>query len=240
MRPRHAIYWSPPAGSGLARFAAAWLGRDPGGGIVGARPAVPGFAAAAVDEMVAEPARYGFHGTLKPPFHLAAGTDRARLDAAFDAFAAARPPFTAPKLALRAIGGFLALVPDAPAPALDALAADCVAFFDRFRAPSEPGELERRRRADLSPRQQELLARWGYPYVMDEFRFHLTLTGRLAPEVRPRLLAALAPLAAPFCTQPLAVDQIALFVQPGPDAPFTIVRRAALRGADSDNRRHQA
>ena len=51
-----------------------------------------------------------------------------------------------------------------------------------FARPPGAAELERRRKAGLSAAQEKMLLRWGYPYVLDEFRFHLTLTGRLQPE----------------------------------------------------------
>ncbi|MGE0714066.1 MAG: DUF1045 domain-containing protein [Alphaproteobacteria bacterium] len=230
MTVRYAIYWAPPPTSPLARFAAAWLGRDPEGGSPDARPAIDGLTESELSELTSEPARYGFHGTLKPPFRLADGRTKAELCAAVASFAAARAPFSAPPLALKAIGSFIALVPNAPSPDLDRLAADCVADLDGFRAPAGQEEIARRRRAKLTDRQDALLLRWGYPYVMEEFRFHLTLTGRLPPELRESVPAALTPLVAPFTDAPLRVEDLTLFVQPDADAPFVVARRFPLLG----------
>ena len=36
-------------------------------------------------------------------------------------------------------------------------------------------------KSGLTDRQEALLTQWGYPYVMEEFRFHITLTGALDP-----------------------------------------------------------
>jgi hypothetical protein len=40
-------------------------------------------------------------------------------------------------------------------------------------------ELTRRRKAELTPEQDKLLVDWGYPWVLDEFNFHFSLTGSL-------------------------------------------------------------
>ncbi|HEX9463788.1 MAG TPA: DUF1045 domain-containing protein [Alphaproteobacteria bacterium] len=222
--PRYALYYAPRPDEALARFAASWLGRDPerDGAVV--QPLVGGLASARLAEITAEPRRYGFHGTLKPPFDLAPSATLERLLADAAAFASQRRPIELPRLTLKAIGGFLALVPDHH-PALDALAADCVSDFDAFRAPPDPADVARRRQAGLSARQDELLARWGYPYVMDEFRFHLTLTGSLEAPERAVVERVLEPLVAPFSAAPLPVRDLVLFVQDSRDRPFRILAR---------------
>lgn len=225
---RYAVYYAPPAGHALAVFAAAWLGRCPEGHPVGHGPAVPGLAPDKLATILAEPARYGFHGTLKPPFRLAAGRSEAELHATLDDLARGLRPFELPPLRLAAIGRFLALVPDGPSPALDAVTAACVLGLDPFRAPPGAAELARRRRAPLDARHEALLQRWGYPYVLDRFRFHLTLTGSVAPDEQAALLAALAPLLAPFTATPLAFADLALFVEPTAGAPFRLERRFPL------------
>lgn len=234
MERRYAIYYAPPSDAPLARFAAAWLGRCPEGEPVGPRPAIPGIAPDRIGPLVAEPARYGFHGTLKPPFRLAAGTSEAALREAASGLAASIAAFALPPLRLAAIGSFIALVPGAPSDALSGIADACVMRLDRFRAPSTEAELARRRRARLSARQEAMLARWGYPYVLDEFQFHLTLTGRLDATERERLLAGLAPLVAPFCRQPIPFADIALFVEPAPGTPFRLEERVPLAGGAPD------
>ncbi|MEX2455572.1 MAG: DUF1045 domain-containing protein, partial [Rhodospirillaceae bacterium] len=90
------------------------------------------------------------------------------------------------------------------------------------------GELARRRAAGLTPAQNALLQRWGYPYVLEEFRFHITLTGRLDADARPRFEKALESALAPALGRPLTVDSLCLFVQPAPDARFHLHRRFVL------------
>ena len=131
-------------------------------------------------------------------------------------------------LAVRRIGRFLALVPGAPLDALSDLARDAVRTFEPFRAPLTEAEIARRRPESLSPRQRALLARYGYPYVMEEFRFHLTLTGPLPPGA-DRVEAAAQAWFAPWLDQPFRVDDLCLF---GEDAEgrFHLLSRHALTG----------
>lgn len=230
MTTRYAIYWAPQAGSALAELGEAWLGRSTEAATVAARPAVAGFSATALDAITAEPRRYGLHATLKPPFRLAAGWRAEGLAKALAGFAHGLAPASAPPLRLKRIGGFLALVPGGPAPLLQSLAAACVAHFDGFRAPPEAQEIARRERAGLTAAQRENLRRWGYPYVMAEFRFHVTLTGPLEPETAARLEPPLAALFAPAMAAGLDIHELALFREPAPGAPFELVQRAAMAG----------
>lgn len=225
---RWAVYFAPPVRGPLWAFAARWLGRDAASG---AEPGREGpLPAERLAAITAAPRRYGFHATLKPPFALAPGRDAAALHRAARRLAAGQRPFLAPPLELASLGGFLALTLSAPSPEMDALAAACVAGLDRFRAPPAPEELARRRAAGLTPEQEALLARWGYPHVMQAFRFHMTLTGRLEPAEREAVRTWLAPRLAPFCAAPLPVEAIALYRQPAPDAPFTLEATLPLGG----------
>lgn len=219
--PRYALYYAPASGSELDRFGAHWLGWDVEAATPCAQIEVPGLSPETVAQATAEPRKYGFHGTLKPPFHLAEGYSEDDLRAALSAFCARRRPFALPAWKLTWLGSFAALTPSAPCPALHALANACVEEFDPFRAPPAPGELERRRARGLSPRQDAALLRWGYPYVMEDFRFHLTLSGPIHDALlRETLSAALAPLTAPFCKESSTLDGIALYVQPDTSSPF--------------------
>ena len=130
-------------------------------------------------EIIAEPRLYGFHGTLKAPIALAEDVSEGDFLEAVGRFAATQRGFAVPALELGELSGFLALVPAERCVELQDLADRCVVEFDDFRRPADEAELARRRAPGLSPRQDELLVRWGYPYVLEEWRFHLTLTGRL-------------------------------------------------------------
>jgi putative phosphonate metabolism protein len=215
--PRYALYFAPEDDSALARFGWEWLGRRPDGGEL-----PPGQDDPAI---VAEARRYGFHATLKPPFRLAAGSDRQALCAAAADFAAARCGFTEPPLAVGELDGFLALRPSRVSPAIAALAGDCVREFDRFRAPAGAEERSRRLAAPLTARQRQHVEAWGYPYVFEDFRFHLTLTCRLDEDERAACRALLHQRAATALAEPVAFRSLCLFEQATTAAPFILHRR---------------
>jgi hypothetical protein len=174
-----------------------------------------------LEAWTAEPRRYGFHGTLKAPFTLAPGPALDSLDQAIAALANGHPAPPALRLEVAALGPFLALISRAPTPELDALAARCVMELDGFRAPPSARDLARRKPETLSPRHRALFERWGYPYVLEEFRFHMTLTGPIPePSDRDRMKAALTDLFAPVLATPLPVEDIARVTQASPTAPF--------------------
>jgi putative phosphonate metabolism protein len=225
---RFALYAAPPAGSRLAEFGARWLGRDAESGAILAPPAIGGLSAGRWRAITEDARRYAFHGTLKAPFALAAGKSFRDLVAALEDFAGARPALDVP-LGLAAIAGFLALVPAKDDPALQALADACVTRFDAFRRGETPEQIARRR-AGLTSRQSDLLDLWGYPYVLDQFRFHMTLTRRLDEPDMESLMPALQALAAPALAEPLRIDAICLFTQADRAASFRLLRRFALNG----------
>lgn len=205
---RYAAYYTPPPGA-FADLAASWLGWDLALGRRVLHPEVPGLPCA-VAELTETPGRYGFHATLKPPFQLAPGSDAGDLEAALRVLAGGLAPARLDGLSLGEIGGFVALLPEGDTAGVDALEARLVEGLDRFRAPAPEAELARRRGDALTPAQQANLARWGYPYVMDEFRFHMTLAGPLDEPRRAAVRAALEPLFAPHCGRPVTIGEVTL------------------------------
>lgn len=226
---RYAVYYAPEAGSLLSRLGAAWLGYDAEAGAAAERLETPPTPRP-VAEMTADPARYGLHGTVKAPFRLAEGAGVADLDRGLAAFVAEQAPVSAPALEIRADHGFTALRPSGPSPELDALAAAVVKDLDRFRAPLTEAETARRLRAPLTPVQRVHLETWGYPYVLDQFNFHVTLTGRVTAEESATMIALLAPVFAPALEAPFRVRELCLFGDPGERRPFRLLKRYRLGG----------
>jgi hypothetical protein len=169
----------------------------------------------------------GNHPHPKP---LTAGTDATALDQALLTLAGQCAPATSPGLAPTTSLGFLALTPTGPAPQINALAAACTRDLDRFRSPPTQAELTQRRTRLLSARQDANLTRWGYPYVLDDYRFHLTLTGRLQPGEAEALIKAATTLAAPHLDPVQHLDEICLFGDPGGGNGFRLLRRYPLMG----------
>ncbi|WP_028093816.1 DUF1045 domain-containing protein [Pseudodonghicola xiamenensis] len=225
---RYAIYYAPPVAADWSRFATRWLGWDMETGAGAPHPQVAGLPRP-VAEITATPRKYGLHATIKPPFRLAEGMTRDGLEAACADLCATLAPLAFDGLVLSRLGRFLALRPSGDQTALSVLAARAVEVLDRFRAPAPESELARRRAAGLSPAQEENLLRWGYPYVMEEFRFHITLTGKLAKGDLPAVEDALARDLGPLLPAPFAIPDLALM---GEDdtGRFHLIHRYALSG----------
>ena len=219
MPSRYAIYFAPAAAGPLATRAAAWLGRNAAGGAV-PQPVLPGVAPDLLLEATGSARRYGFHATIKAPMRLATEVVRADLEAALAEFALAQERLAIGPLVIRPIDGFLAIVPRQQSQALTDFAARCVIRFEPFRAPPDAAERQKRQSASLTPRQADLLERYGYPYVMEEFRFHMTLTDRLPEAERRLLLEAAEAWFAADLGQELWLDRLVLFEEAEPGAPF--------------------
>lgn len=236
MTRRFAVFAAPGSGPAdatgtlLRERAEQWLGRSASGSPVTA--AVPdGWTRGAVDAITVDARRYGFHGTLKPPFRLADGHTEEELDAAVARFAAGTAGALVTRLRLARLGGFFALVSGVETPVLNALADQVVKGFDDFRAPPTEAELARRNPASLTPRQRELLTAWGYPYVLDEFRFHLTLTDRIPQRQWATVERVLSDWFAPLLGATVPVDALAVFTEAEPGAPFSLSAVHPLRPA---------
>lgn len=204
---RFGVYYIPQPGA-LAEFGAAWLGWDIANGKAVAHPSLFNLPLP-IAEITATPHKYGFHATIKPPFRLADGQSLTGLQEELETLCQHLSPVPTEGLNLTQLGRFLALTVQNPPPTLLALAGTAVKDLDPFRAPATAGELARRRQSNLSARQDALLVDWGYPYVLDEFRFHITLTGKLSTDtasaVQSALQPALSALKKPFCLEALSL-----------------------------------
>ena len=68
-------------------------------------------------------------------------------------------------------------------------------------------EIERRDPDRLTAPQFSNLHRWGYPYVMDESRFHMMLTGPVNSNLNARFETALRDFFEPVIAGPLKISQ---------------------------------
>lgn len=221
---RYALYFAPRSGA-FRSACEAWLGRD----AVLDQPLVQPDLGLDAEAITQDPRRYGLHGTLKPPFRLAEGTTPEGLLRAVEDFAREAAPIPLGQLAVRRIAGFVALTPEIDSHALSGFASRIVRRFDAFRAPLNAAEIAKRKPEKLSARQRALLTLWGYPFVMEEFRFHLTLTDNLTPEAAAEAEAALAPYLAPHLAAPQMIEDLCLFAETE-TGRFKEIHRLPLRG----------
>jgi putative phosphonate metabolism protein len=226
---RYALYHLPSADP-LASFAARWLGWDPVSGRETVWDTPMSGLPRPLRELTRAARKYGFHATLKAPFRLAPGASLDDLRGACRQIASAQPSVLVPHLSLTRIGGFLALTADGDQSGLSALAAACVSGLDHLRAPLSADEISRRRPDTLTPQQRTLLLDWGYPYVMEQFRFHMTLTGDLPAVEAEQTVQALLPLVAPMVQHPYRLSDICLMGEDAETGRFHMVQRLALEG----------
>ena len=223
---RYAIYYIPPKDSDLAIFGREWLGLDIETGKQHPLKTVRGLSKERLLLNVADPQPYGFHGTLKPPFSLAPNVTLNGLISATEVFAKGITPFEIPPLELVCIGKFLALSPIASSVQLENMASDCVRALDGFRAHRTAKELALYRQAKLTVHQEQMLDNWGHPYILEEFRFHVTLTGRIEDEKeRDLAMAAAAEQCQEFIGKPLLFSDVVICRKPSPEQAMRVVKR---------------
>ncbi|MEN3794079.1 DUF1045 domain-containing protein [Fulvimarina sp. MAC3] len=211
---RIAIYYTPTPDQPLAQAGASWLGRDAFSGAL-RQPGLP-------DEQIASARRYGFHATIRAPFRPIEGVSIDMADGRLADLCRTCPPAVITRLTLARLGSFLALVPDRPEPSLETLQRSVLEGFEPIRRPLEPDERARRRPERLSEVERRFLDEWGYPYVLDAFRFHLTLTDALDDAALDKAELLARSHFAQFIDRPLTIDRLALFVEPDAGAAFRV------------------
>ena len=227
MAYRYAVYFVPSDDSGLYEFGARWLGRDSLGQ---KRPPfdMQNLTLKDWEKVILGPRKYGFHATLNPPFRLKKHFSELQLFDAVEQFSSSHLHIAIGKLRLIILGSFLALCPVARGAAKD-LAAACVQEFDLFRAPLTDNEIRRRNPETLTQNQRNMLDRWGYPYVMNEFRFHMTLSSQMSDNRIAMVSDVLQKLLINITQNEVTITDLCVFVQDTPRADYQLAARFPLR-----------
>jgi hypothetical protein len=213
---RYAIYWTPEPGSEFAKFGADWLS---------ASNAQFGLPADLAARAARSPARYGLHATLKAPFRLRKDASEAELKTALGEFCGMRRAARGGCLKLSRFQGFLGLILASGKSEVDWLAAQCVTGFDRFRAPLDETDRDRRNSNDWSRQEALFFEEFGYPYVLSAFQFHITIAGPLHGVEMEQVEAALAPHLAAFTAYPTNIETLSLLGEPKGGGAFELVSR---------------
>ncbi|NRQ15739.1 DUF1045 domain-containing protein [Ensifer sesbaniae] len=237
---RYAICFTPPMADPLSAVAASWLGRNVYSGEPTELPSVAGLSSADIAYHTAVPRRFGFHAMMMSPFRLHPDMTESQLLKALMHFAGAQTPFETDRLEVARIGRCLGLMPQVPSTAMHLLAANVVQEFNAFRAPLSEDEIERSDPDRLTAPQFSNLHRWGAPHVMDEYRFHMLLTGPLAPDALRQVEAPLRDLFEPHLATPLAIGSLALFVEPETGAPLRVHSQHPLGKISTNARTERA
>jgi Protein of unknown function (DUF1045) len=230
-QPRYAAYFAPDPASELGTFGSSAIGYDAATGLGQRFLSHPGFTSDEWHDLTAEPRRYGFHATMKAPFHLAAGTTEADLLQGFDRCASRLSPVVTERLKLAFLDNFIALVPVGDASGIAHLAMAVVEGLEPFRARLAAADRARRLAASLTPRQVGNLDQYGYPHVGPDFRFHMTLTGAVAPvRQQPAWDALAAAFDQPWARQPVEITSITLFRQDTRAGRFRMIHQRKFGG----------
>ena len=231
MSARYAVYYTPEDSTPLADFAQQVLGRDAGGRSVAASEGdYPDKQLAA--SVSATPAHYGFHATLKAPFHLRKGQSENSLLSAVEVLAQQQAPIVMHTLEPRKLSGFAALMFAVQPTAIHQLANECVEQLEAFRAPLTPEDIQRRNPDALSKTQRYYLSKFGYPFVMSEFRFHMTLTGPLHAAEHAHYFTWLDALYRRRVLSPPVLNRLVVFWQPDRTTRFTRVEEFSFTTPD--------
>jgi len=227
MSERYAVYFSPDTDSELGQFGQTVFCRTANS--IRTLDASSTF----IDQdrwrqLTEKPAHYGFHATLKAPFELVEGQTLETLTSQVERFAASAQTIELATLYPRSLGGFMALNLDSDIDALSNFALNCVETFEPFRRALSDTDIARRKQHQLSDRQEFYLQKYGYPHVGDEFRFHLTLTGRLESDDQDFENWVISEYKNSVSQTPV-LDRVSIFMQPDRATPFVQLSEHAFK-----------
>ena len=216
---RYAVYYSPEDNSELALYGHQVLGRR------GDSKALESAYSDCPDRQLAialsaTPAHYGFHATLKAPFHLAVHTNEQQLLDAVEALAHKQSVIPLQTLRPRLLSEFIALTLTPQPQAVAILAEHCVKQLEPFRASLSQEDILKRKPHQLTEQQRDYLYQYGYPHVLSEFRFHMTLTGQVLPAEHEAHVSWLTELYDRQVIEVPVLDRLAVFWQPNRETPF--------------------
>ena len=225
---RFAIYFAPEIDSNLHSIGSQWLGRDSNSGKSINQPNIKGISSSYLYTVTKTPRRYGFHATLKAPFRLNKEFTLKDLCSQIQRLSALSKTFSI-TLKVGKLGNFIALMMDPNEQKMQNLASNLVETLDYFRAPLYQEEIDKRRMSTLTTREDKNLLKWGYPYVFDDFRFHMTLTEKISCRSDQELMVSAA--SSHFSKDlenAIKVSSISLFVQESSEADFLQIEQFAL------------
>ncbi|RUL63258.1 DUF1045 domain-containing protein [Dyella dinghuensis] len=211
---RYAVYFCPAAESALGMFGREWF----------ATTSIPDITEQRFQALMADVRRYGWHATLGAPFELAGHADEKTLHEKVVEVAQSSAPFDL-LLRMDVLSGFLALRPDADETRVNVLAERCVRDLNPLRAPISKAAWDRR--ADgLDDVERSLFKEFGYPYVLERFRFHMTLSAPATEDEEQTLRDYLLPRMAEHLIA--HIDALTICREKEPGANFEPIARIAL------------
>ena len=183
---RYAIYYAPPKESSLEEFGRYWFGWDPlNAKLINNKQRINYLNRFGIknlkniDKNVLIAKKYGFHGTLIPPFKLNKNYSTNTLFKKTEDIAKKFKKFKFYKFKLKRINNFYAFVQNKKNSNINKISNRLVKELFKFRSPLTKKEIDKRNPSKLSKLQLNILHKWGYPYLMSEFKFHMTLASEV-------------------------------------------------------------
>ena len=227
---RYAIYYAPEASSAWWAMGSHWLGRCALTGRQLAQPVIEGVAPDLMHTYTQDPRRYGWHATLKAPFVLAPGESLSSLISGLRTIASQVSAFDMPRLQVSTDGGFLALRPIGHHKHIHNTADACVTSLQALTQPLSAEDLARRRQKKLTALQERYLQEWSYPWVLNEFQFHMSLTGPLRNIPTAERIALVSAAEERFdALPPCRFTHLSVFAEPHAGDNFVWIDNVALR-----------
>ncbi len=231
MYSRYAVFYLPPSDSPLADFGAQWFGYDIRTGKFREPIQTTTFD---LKELTKISHRYGLHATLKAPFRLKKKYDLSNLFKRVEKQASKSEPFTYPSMKITQLAGFPALMPKHNRAKMVHLEERLVHKLNKFGKKPDQSTSDRRRKVKLNALEQEYFRLYGYPYVLDHFRFHLTLCDKAERSTRSVISSFLEENYSEVLTSSLEVREIAVVGERKSDGYFEELERFALRSGFDD------
>jgi Protein of unknown function (DUF1045) len=216
---RYAIYFCPASDTALGRLGQNWLAASPHA------PELTGISTERRNALLFKVRRYGWHATIRAPFMPAVDVAYDDVRRAVASVAHACASFELP-LHIHRLAGFLALRPCVDGAAPKQLAAICLTALLPLCAPLSNEVLERRS-VGLDADEAGLLQGYGYPYVLDRYRFHLTLSAPATESEENAMREWLEPRVAELPST--RMDALSICREATPGGAFELVERIPLR-----------
>ena len=233
MTARYAIYFTPDDKSELAAYGATVLRRTPVDASDWLNPDLPvSFPdTSAWHDQIKKPAHYGFHATIKAPFELAQGQSADKLITDLEAFCQNKTPIILDGLAPVRSSRYDALAFKQQPDEIPILASDCVTQFEVYRAPLTAADIERRNPASLTESELANMHRYGYPFVLNDFNFHMTLSGQNNRDDNAWFVW-LQDLYLAMVKETPIMDRLCVFYQIDRQSPFTRIEEFKFGNCD--------
>ena len=221
---RYAIYYVPSENSELDLFGKCWLGWDPYKGVETTKSdlsKLPSFKK--FSSLVLTPKQYGFHGTIKAPFRLKNEYTYNDLENKVREISKQIHSFYFDQLIIKKLGNFIGLIPTNNLK-INAVSNKFVEELDYLRDELSESEIKKRKPHKLTSNQKQMLFKWGYPYVFNEFKFHLTLTSKLNVVEIDEVFRSLQNILKQVNLNKISFNNICIFGQKN-DEKFYFVKR---------------